>query len=99
MVNYHNRFINNYFLPAIRAKQEPKSVHVASRTNFYSLKETKSMNAQVKFPFGLRSTAFCRFRVRRRFRFVAFAFNKRLRRVSFVSSRRRFVTFAFRFVL
>ena len=39
-------------------KQEPKSVHVASRTNFYYLNETKSMNAQVKFPFRLRSTPF-----------------------------------------
>ena len=36
------------------------------------------MNAQVEFPFRLHSTLFCRFRVRRRFCFVAFAFNKTL---------------------
>ena len=56
------------------------------------------MNAQVEFPFRFRSMPFCRFSVRRRFRFVAFAFNKRLRSVSFVSSRSRFVAFAFRSV-
>ena len=56
------------------------------------------MNAQVKFPFRLRSTPFCRFRYRRRFRFVAFAFKKCSRSVSFVSSRSHFVAFAFCFV-
>ena len=54
------------------------------------------MNAQVEFPFRFRSTLFCRFRVQRRFRFVVFAFNKRLHSVPFVSSRHHFIAFAFR---
>ena len=33
------------------------------------------MNAEVKFPFRLCSTPFCRFCVQRHFRFVAYAFN------------------------
>ena len=41
-----------------RTKPEPKNVHVASRTNLYYLNETKSMNAQVKFPFRFRLTPF-----------------------------------------
>ena len=44
--------------PKERTKPEPKSVHVASRTNLYYLNETKSMNAQVKFPFRFHSTPF-----------------------------------------
>ena len=51
-------------------KQEPKSVHVASRTNLYYLNETKSMNVQVKFP---KPFPFANFRVRF-FCFVALPF-------------------------
>ena len=56
------------------------------------------MNAHAEFPSRLHSTPFCRFRIRRRFRFVAFAFNRQLHSVSFVSSSCRFVEFALRFV-
>ena len=58
------------------------------------------MNAQVKLSFRLRSTLFCRFRVRRRFRFVAFAFKKCSHRVPFfISSRYCFIVFAFRSIV
>ena len=95
--------------PKERTKPEPKSVHVASRTNLYYLNETKSMNAQVKFPFCFRSTpfpfalknvrvAFLLFRrvaLSLRCRFVALPFRCVCIPFRCVC---RFVAFAFRFV-
>ena len=63
-----------------RTKQDPKSVHVASRTNVYYLNETKSINAQVKFPSICVEMPFP-------FVFCCVCTEERSRSISFVSSR------------
>ena len=76
-------------------KQEPKSVHVASRTNLYYLNETKSMNVQVKFPFRFRPKPFL---FALNFRVAVLLFRRVAVSLRFhsVSLRFRFVAFTFR---
>ena len=76
--------------PKQRTKQDPKSVHMASRTNLYYLNETKSINARMKSPLHLHYIPFT---------FCCVCVEERSLSVSFVSSRNHFVAFALRFVV